>query len=136
MWFNLWTWVFLQYSSVFQTVYSVPHPVFLLEGPPPGKKTPLETLDNPEFEKRMRAHNGDMLRASIEDPYETEIRVGRAPYMRAKIIEALIDAVSTLKPSAIRHAWNCCHLYPFYGSPNYSKEEKRIFIKPPEVAQG
>jgi len=76
---------------VFQTVYSVPHPVFLLEGPPPGKKTPLETLDNPEFEKRMRAHNGDMLRASIEDPYETEIRVGRAPYMWAKIIEALMD---------------------------------------------
>ena len=77
----------------------------------------------------MRAHNADLLRASMEDPYETEIRVGRAPYMRAKIIEALIDAVSTLKPSAIRHAWNCCHLYPFYGSPNYSKEREEALLR-------
>jgi len=61
----------------------------------------------------MRTRNADLLRGRKEKAAQTVKRVGEAQYERAKIIDALIDAVYTLKPSAIRNAWNYSHLYPF-----------------------
>ena len=126
--------LFAYIKRVFRTVLGVTYPVFPLKAKSRGRpakecKVPLEKLSNPQFEEYMRQLNADMLRGVKEEPEETQARIERAPYQRAKVIEAVIDAISSLKPSAIRHAWSCCHLYPFYGSPNYTRDKELKLLK-------
>jgi len=126
--------LFAVFKRVYKTAFDVAHPIFPLEAksvgrPSTKRKLPLHALDNKQFEARMRTMNADMLRGALELPEDAEIRIGKAPYLRARMVEAILDAVSSLKPSAIRHAWNCCHLYPYYGTPNYTKKKEEMLLR-------
>ena len=110
-------------------------PVFPLEErrtvgrPSNKKKIAEEKLSDVEFRKHKQKENADLLRGVQEENEDTDKRIGRAVYKRAQVIEALIDAISALKPSVIRHAWNHAHIYPFYGTPNYSREKEKSLLR-------
>jgi len=61
------------------------------------------------------------------------LRVGKAPYRRAKILAAVIEAVASLTPLKIQNAWNASYLHPFYGIPNYTRDrEIKLLLQLPK----
>jgi len=93
------------------------------------KKISLKSLGNAEFESYLRRLNADLLRVRLERPRDAKVRVGLAKYTRARIVAAVKEALAALKPYAIQMAWNTSHLYPFYGTPNYSKEKEQALLQ-------
>jgi len=86
-------------------------------------------VTNDEYEKLMMEQNERLLRARKEKPDEMVYRVGNAAYKRAKIVAAVIEAVASLTPQKIQNAWNASHLYPFYGTPNYTRKRELNLLR-------
>jgi len=95
----------------------------------PAKHNKVQGVSNAVFEKNMKAQNAELLRGRLESTEETRTRVGKAKYSRAKIVAAVMEAVASLKPNEIKNAWNSAHLYPFYGYPNYTKEQEESLLR-------
>jgi len=94
-------------------------------GRPRKQRHLVKTVESEDdFEKRMREENERLLRARQEGHESMMFRVGNAPYKRVKIYAAVIEAVASLTPLKIQNAWNASHLYPFYGTPNYTRSRE------------
>ena len=117
-------------KQVYQQLIHRIKPIILApkQKPPrrPQKAKPLikPNVSDEEYEKLMMEQNERLLRARQEGHNEMVCRVGNAPYKRAKIVAAVIEAVASLTPRKIQNAWNASHLYPFYGTPNYTRNRE------------
>jgi len=107
---------------------------FKRAGRPSKKKQKPESLSNEKYEELMRSQNRELLAAIQEETDAEREQLARsAPYKRAKILAAIVEAIATLKPHSIQTAWRTTHLYPFFGTPNYSrKKELRLLNQIPE----
>lgn len=92
-------------------------------GRPPKDKKPRKEL--------TLAEESNLLMQSLDETPEQAIaRVQERAYDRYKTLESVIEALQkSLTYKKITTAWATSHLYPFRGTPHYTKEEEESLLQ-------
>jgi len=84
-------------------------------------------MNNEEYEKNMTEQNERLLRGEPRrygEKFWCLLRINRA-----KIVADVIEAIASLTPRKTQNAWNAFHLYPFYGTPNYTRSRELKLLR-------
>jgi len=77
----------------------------------------------------MKAYNERRLAGSQESPPTTMRRVKYSNYQRARILMAIIEALHQLTPNRIKIAYKAAHIWPLFGTPNYTRQQEQRFLQ-------
>jgi len=125
-------------KAYFREEWPKAHPSFPVDTPKVGrppkrrrKASDDELIDLEQMATALAPCGSNMVsQFRLETPEETQARVKRAVYRRAKVVKALVAALQrALINRNIDAAWAQSHLYPLQEDPPYTLEEEQKLIR-------